>query len=118
MMPLTAALMIPTRALWEQAHACIQNLPVRIAMEQNEPSEADSLLDRIEKHRIDVVLLEAGILNVPLEEFVSRLAGSSKPPAIFVLNTEASPAGDSRSPARGRQRVSASAPDRLSAGSF
>ncbi len=91
MMPLTAALMIPTRILWEQTHACIQNLPVRIAVEQNEPADAEALLDRIERHRVDVILLDASQVPMPLEEFVPRLKEMPSQPAVFVLHTEAHP---------------------------
>jgi pilus assembly protein CpaE len=91
MMPLTAAFVIANRTIWEQSHACIQNLPVRIAVEQNEPAETDALLDRIERHRVDVVLIEATRVSVPLEEFVRRLKNTSAQPAVFVLNPDASP---------------------------
>jgi pilus assembly protein CpaE len=91
MMPLTAAFVIGTRALWEQAHACVQNLPVRLAVEQNEPAEADALLDRIERHRVDVVLVEASRVSIPLEEFVGRLKNTAGHPAVFVVHPEASP---------------------------
>jgi pilus assembly protein CpaE len=91
MMPLTAALIVPHRALWEQTHLCIQTLPVRIAVEQNEPCEPDALLDRIERHRVDVVLVEVAHLPVPLEEFVRRLRNTPTRPAVFVLHPEASP---------------------------
>ena len=91
MMPVTAALLISNRQLWEQAHSCIQNLPVRIALEQNDPSEMDELLDRIERHRSDVVLVEANLLPVPLEEFVRRLRDTASQPADFVFHLEASP---------------------------
>jgi pilus assembly protein CpaE len=90
MAPLTAALVISSRPLWEQAHACIQNLPVRIALEQNEPSDAEALLDRIEKHRVDVILLEVKGLGIPLEEFIRRAHDTSSQPAVFVLHPEAS----------------------------
>ena len=91
MMPLTAALVISSRPLWEQTHACIQSLPVRIALEQNEPDDAEALLDRIERHRADVVLLEAKSLALPLEEFIARLHNTASQPAVFVLHSEASP---------------------------
>ena len=91
MMPITAALVISNRQLWEQTHNCIQNLPVRIALEQNDPSAVDELVDRIERHRTDVVLLEAGRLRVPLEEFVRRLRETTSQPAVFVFHLEASP---------------------------
>ena len=95
MMPLTAAFVIANRTVWEQAHACIQNLPVRLAVEhgmgQSDPSETDALLDRIERHRVDVVLVEASRIAVPLEEFVRRIRNSAVQPAVFVLNPEAAP---------------------------
>jgi pilus assembly protein CpaE len=95
MMPLTAAFVVSNRGIWEQAHACIQNLPVRLAVEhgvgQSEPAEADELLDRIERHRVDVVLVEASLVAIPLEEFVRRLKNTSSQPAVFVLNPDASP---------------------------
>ena len=95
MMPLTAAFVVGNRALWEQAHACVQNLPVRLAVEhgvaQSSPSEADELLDRLERHRIDVVLVEPGLIAIPLEEFVRRLHNTASQPAVFVLNPDASP---------------------------
>lgn len=91
MMPLTAAFIIGNRTLWEQAHGCIRNLPVRIAVEQSDPADADALLDRIERHRVDVVLLETGRVSVPLEEFVRRLKNTATQPAVFVLHSDASP---------------------------
>jgi pilus assembly protein CpaE len=91
MMPLTAALVIASRPLWEQVHACVQNLPVRIALEQNEPEDADALLDRIERHRCDVVLIEASRLTLPLEEFIGRLREIASQPTVFVLHVDASP---------------------------
>ena len=89
MMPLTAAFVISNRTLWEQAHACLQNLPVRIAleqgMEQGSPADADALLDRIERHRVDVVLVEATRVALPLEEFVRRLKNTAAQPAAFLV---------------------------------
>jgi len=94
MLPLTAALVIGNRTLWEQVHGCIRNLPVRIALEQNaeaDPVEPDALLDRIERHRVDVVMLEASLVGLPLEELVRRLRNTSAAPAVFVLHPEATP---------------------------
>ena len=90
MMPLTVALLVSSRSLWEPAHTCIQNLPVRIALEQTEPGNLDALLDRIEMHRVDVVLLEIALLPVPLDDFTRRLRETTLQPAVFVLHPEAS----------------------------
>ncbi len=95
MMPLTAAFVIASRVVWEQAHACVQTLPVRIAVEhgldQNDTADADAMLDGIERHRVDVVLVEASRVPMPLEEFVRRLRSTASQPAVFVLNPAASP---------------------------
>ena len=91
MHPITAALLISNRQLWEQAHLCIQNLPVRIALEQNGPGDIEELLDRIERHNTDVVLLEGNLLTVPLDEFIRRLRNTASQPAVFVFHLEASP---------------------------
>ena len=90
MMPLTAALVISSRALWEPAHTCIQNLPVRIALEQSDPANLEALLDRIELHRVDVILVEMALLPVPLEEFTRRLRETTSHPTVFVLHPDAS----------------------------
>jgi len=91
MMPLTAAFIVGNRAVWDQAQACIRNLPVRIVVEQNEPADADALLDRIERHRVDVVLVETGLVSMALEEFIRRLKNTSTQPAVFVLHPDAAP---------------------------
>lgn len=96
MMPLTAAFVISNRTVWEQAHACVQTLPVRLAveqgMDQSDPAEAEALLERIERHRVDVVLVETSRIAMPLEEFVRRIRNTSAQPAVFVINPDASPA--------------------------
>ena len=51
----------------------------------------DALLDRIERHRVDVVLVEASRVSLPLEEFVRRLQNTAAQPAVFVLHPDASP---------------------------
>lgn len=91
MMPMTAAFIVGSRSVWEQAQACIRNLPVRVVVEQSEPTDADALLDRIERHRVDVVLIEANRIAMTLDEFVRRLKNTSAQPAIFVLSSEAAP---------------------------
>lgn len=91
MMPLSAALLVSSRPLMEQTNECIRNLPVRISLESNDLTNPDDLLDRIDRHRVDVVLLEANKLSLALDEFVRRLRETVSQPAVFVLHTEAAP---------------------------
>jgi pilus assembly protein CpaE len=89
MRPLSAALVVADRVLREETSGCIANLPVRVVIDQKALDDVDDLLDRIERTRADVLLLEAGLLKVPLEEFAKRLKLTASEPVIFILHTDA-----------------------------
>ena len=90
MTPLSAAVVLANRALREEAFDCINNLPVRVVSDQRN-EDTDELLDRIERFRVDVLLLEGGLMKTPLDEFARRLKLTASDPAIFILHTEAIP---------------------------
>ena len=90
MTPLSAAVVLANRALREEAFDCINNLPVRVVSDQRN-EDADELLDRIERFRVDVLLLEGGLMKTPLDEFMRRLKLTASDPAIFILHPEAIP---------------------------
>ena len=71
MTPLSAAVLLANRALREEAFDCINNLPVRVVSDQR-VEDTDELLDRIERFRVDVLLLEGGLMKTPLDEFTRR----------------------------------------------
>jgi pilus assembly protein CpaE len=87
--PLSAALVLSDRVLREEAFSCIDQLPVRVVTDQRALDDLDDLLDRIERFKTDVVLLEAGLLKTPLEDFARRLKMTTSEPVIFILHTEA-----------------------------
>jgi Flp pilus assembly CpaE family ATPase len=91
MSPLSAAVVLADRSLREQAFDCINNLPVRVVSDQR-VEDTDELLDRIERFRVDVLLLEGGLLKTPLDEFTRRLKMTASEPAIFILHNQALPA--------------------------
>jgi len=90
MTPLSAAVVLANRALREEAFDCINNLPVRVVSDQQN-EDTDELLDRIERFRVDVLLLEGGLMKTPLDEFTRRLKLTASDPAIFILHSEAIP---------------------------
>lgn len=90
MTPLSAAVLLANRALREEAFDCINNLPVRVVSDQR-VEDTDELLDRIERFRVDVLLLEGGLMKTPLDEFTRRLKLTASDPAIFILHSEAIP---------------------------
>jgi pilus assembly protein CpaE len=89
MSPLSAVLVVADRVLREETFSCIDQLPVRVVTDQRILEDMEDLLDRIERFRPDVVILEAGLLKTPLEDFARRLKMTASEPVIFILHTEA-----------------------------
>lgn len=89
MSSLSAALVIADPTLHQQALDCIQGVPVRAVSDQQSLDDMEDFLDRIERFRADVILLEWSLLRVPLDEFIRRLKITASEPAVFILQTQA-----------------------------
>lgn len=89
MSSLSAALVIADPTLHQQTLDCIQGVPVRAVSDQQSLDDMEDFLDRIERFRADVILLEWSLLRVPLDEFIRRLKITASEPAVFILQTEA-----------------------------
>ena len=87
--PLSAAVVLSDRTLREETFACIDHLPVRVVTDLRSLDEVEELLDRIERFRVDVVLLESGLLKIPLDDFARRLRLTVSDPVLFVMHGEA-----------------------------
>jgi pilus assembly protein CpaE len=91
MASLSAALVIADPTLHQQALDCIAGLPVRSVSDQPSLEDMEDFLDRIERFRADVILLEWSLLRVPLDDFIRRLKVTASEPAVFILQTQAVP---------------------------
>ena len=91
MYPLTAGIVIETRALWDELQSSLQDLPVRILLEQSEVGELGALVDRVERMRPDVIFLDISALREPLEQVIRKLRSSAGNPVVLALNTTAEP---------------------------
>lgn len=91
MYPLTVGIAIETKELWEEVQASIHDLPIRTSIEQQEVGNLGEFLDKIERMRPDVVLLEVTKLRDPLEQVVSRIRATVAEPIVFALHTTAEP---------------------------
>jgi len=87
MYPLTIGLAIENRELWEQAQACLQDLPFRVIVEHQDVGDLSNLLDRLERMRPDVVLLDISSWKEPLEGLVSSIRAAIGDPMIVAVNT-------------------------------
>lgn len=91
MYPLTIGLAIENRELWEQAQSCLSDLPFRIIVEHQDIGDVSNFLDRLERMRPDVVLIDISGWREPLEGLVTSIRGAIGDPMIIALNSSAEP---------------------------
>jgi pilus assembly protein CpaE len=89
--PLTVGLAIETKELWESVQSCIQDLPVRVLIEQQDVADFSGLLDRLDRMRPDALLVEISRLRDPLEEVVRRVRSVSADVMLVALHPSAEP---------------------------
>jgi len=89
MYPLTIGLAIENRDLWEQAQATLAGLPFRIIVEHQDVGDLTNFLDRLERMRPDVVLIDISGWAEPLEGLISSIKTAAGDPMIIALNTSA-----------------------------
>jgi len=91
MYPLTIGLAIENRQLWEQAQTSLADLPFRVIVEHQDVGDVTNFLDRLERMRPDVVLVDISGWKEPLEGLVSSIRAAAGDPMIIALNTAADP---------------------------
>ncbi|HWB84070.1 MAG TPA: AAA family ATPase [Bryobacteraceae bacterium] len=89
MYPLTIGLAIENRELWEQAQACLADSPFRVIVEHQDIGDLTNLLDRLERMRPDVVLIDITDWRAPLEGLVTSIRSAVSDSMIIALNTSA-----------------------------
>jgi pilus assembly protein CpaE len=89
MYPLTIGLAIENRELWEQAQACLQDMPFRVIVEHQDLGDITNLLDRLERMRPDVVLVDISAWKESLEGLASSIRNAIGDPLIVALNHSA-----------------------------
>jgi pilus assembly protein CpaE len=89
MYPLTIGLAIENRELWEQAQSTLSGLPFRVIVEHQDIGDVSNFLDRLERMRPDVVLVDISAWREPLEGLVSSIKSAAGDPMIIALNTTA-----------------------------
>ena len=89
MYPLTIGLAIENRDMWEQVQACLTDLPFRIIVEHQDIGDISNFLERLERMRPDVVLVDISNWREPLEGLVGSIRNAISDPMIIALNTSA-----------------------------
>ncbi len=92
MYPFTVGIVTQTKELWEELRPALEASSARVVFELSEiPDSWPAFLDRIERIRPDVVILEVTRLREPIEEVVNRIRSTSVQPAVFALHATAEP---------------------------
>ncbi len=91
MYPFTAGLLIATKQLWDEVHETLQEASVRVVMEQPQIADWAAFLDKLERVRPDLLLVDLVQLREPLADVVRRLKAISPPPLVIALHTSAEP---------------------------
>jgi pilus assembly protein CpaE len=89
--PLTIGLVIETKELWDEVHATLQELPVRLLVEQHELGDLPEFLEKIERLRPEVMILEVMKLREPMEHVVGRIKSGTADPMVIALHNTAEP---------------------------
>ena len=89
MYPLTIGLAIENRELLEQAQACLGGLPFRVTVEHQDIGDLGNFLDRLERMRPDVVLVDISGWREPLEGLVASIRNAVGDPMIIALHISA-----------------------------
>lgn len=91
MYPLTIALGIESKELWDEVQASLRDLPVRVLVEQRDPADWRSLVERVERLRPDVAVIEIGVLGAALPEAIRALQGISEELMVAAVHVSAEP---------------------------
>lgn len=89
MYPLSIALAIGLGAIKDQVQACLQPLPVRVVVEQDETVDLTGFLDKVQRVRPDVVLVDISARRSPLEELVRDTRALAPEAMIIAIHTAA-----------------------------
>src|SRR5947209_8331861 len=89
MYPLTIGLAIENRELLEQTQACLNGLPFRVVVEHQDVGDVAGFVERLERMRPDVVLVDISTWREPLEGLVSAIKGVTGDSMVIALNTVA-----------------------------
>jgi pilus assembly protein CpaE len=89
MYPLTIGLAIENRDLWDQTQACLAGMPFRVIVQHQDIGDLSNFLDRLERMRPDVVLVDISNWKEPLEGLIGSIRAACGDPMIIALNTVA-----------------------------
>ena len=92
MYPIAVAVIVESGDIRKELMHALEALAIPVVLDLPEiPTEWPNFLERIERVRPDVILLDIKRLVQPLDEVITTLRSTSSRPAVFALHTAAEP---------------------------
>lgn len=89
MYPLSIGLAVVSKQLREEVEACLEPTPCRIVIDHQDPTSLDGFVDRVDRMRPDVILLDISQRREPLDDLVRQIRGRVAEAMIIALNASA-----------------------------
>jgi pilus assembly protein CpaE len=84
-------LAIENKQLWDEVQSCLPALPLRPVIEHQDMSTMSSFLERLERLRPEVVLLDVALAKEPLNELIPMIRSKTPDATIVALHTAPDP---------------------------
>jgi pilus assembly protein CpaE len=91
MYALTLGLAIETKQLWDELQSCLPALPLRTVIEHQDMSNLGNFLERLERLRPEVVLLDVAATKDPLSDLIPSVRAKAPEATIVALHTTPDP---------------------------
>jgi pilus assembly protein CpaE len=91
MYALTLGLAIETKQLWDELQSCLPALPLRTVIEHQDMSSLGNFLERLERLRPEVVLLDVAATKEPLSDLIPSVRAKAPEATIVALHTTPDP---------------------------
>jgi len=88
---LVAGVVVANADLRQEVIGCLREMLVRVPIEETQFGELETLLERVDLVRPDVLIVEAGGLGDRTEETLRALKSRASDPAVIVVDTVAQP---------------------------
>jgi pilus assembly protein CpaE len=89
--PITLGIVIETKELWQEVQSCLQGLPLHTLLEEPEIGDWPAFLDKLERLRPDVLLVDFTQLNEAYDDVVGKIKSTSAAPSVVALHKSAEP---------------------------
>ena len=91
MYPLNVGLIIGSKRLWDGVQECLNELPVRVVIEQSGSIDWPQLTAKLDEARPDLLLVDVGLISGSLKDAFATIRTLPHAPAIAAIHAEADP---------------------------